>query len=237
LVARTFKRIRKRHAMTIREDFCGTAVFSLAWAESHPEREAWGIDLDQPTLDWGLEHRIAKAEPAVQSRVHMVCDNVLAAKGPKTDITVGFNFSYWIFETRESLRAYFKAARKGLKKDGLLFLDAFGGTEVPMADDNRRREKGFVYRWEQVYFDALTHKMKCAIHFEFADGSAIERAFRYEWRLWSLPEIRELLHEAGFSRVRVLWERTDDNGEGNGAYYEPKDADNEGLWWAYIVAE
>lgn len=237
LVARTFKRIRKRNALTIREDFCGTAVFSLAWADSHPERQAWGIDLDQPTLDWGYEHRISRAEPEVAKRVNLLCENVLAGKGPKTDITVAFNFSYWLFETRELLRAYFKTARKGLKKDGLFFLDCFGGTEVPMADDNRRRENGFVYRWEQEFFDALTHHFKCAIHFEFPDGSSIERAFQYEWRFWTLPEIRELLLEAGFSRVRILWERTDEDGEGTGAYYEPKNADNEGLWWAYIIAE
>ncbi len=30
---------------------------------------------------------------------------------------------------------------------------------------------------------------------------------------------------------------TDDDGDGTGAYFEPKVEDNEGLWWAYIVAE
>jgi hypothetical protein len=28
----------------------------------------------------------------------------------------------------------------------------------------------------------------CHIHFDFEDGSRLERAFSYDWRLWSLPE-------------------------------------------------
>ena len=50
------------------------------------------------------------------------------------------------------------------------------------------------------------------IHFEFTNGSRLKRAFTYEWRLWTLPEIRELLGEAGFSRSTVYWEDRDADG-------------------------
>ena len=52
-LARIFKRYRKRHAMTLREDFCGTAVLSAAWAKSKKGRSAIGVDLDQPIADYG----------------------------------------------------------------------------------------------------------------------------------------------------------------------------------------
>lgn len=236
-VARTYKRLRKKKALLLREDFCGTAVFSVEWAKSHPKRQAWGLDLDEPTLNWGVENRVLPAGADVASRVHLSCQDVLKPSAKKVDLCCAFNFSYWIFHTRGEVIAYFKAARRGLKKDGLFFLDAMGGTEVPLEDNNAREEDGFVYRWEHVSFDALTNNLRCAIHFEFKDGSSIENAFFYDWRLWSLPEVKEMLIEAGFSRVRFLWERDDEDGDGTGRYFEPKTVDNEGLWWAYIVAE
>jgi hypothetical protein len=237
MVARSYRRIRKKDARSLREDFCGTAVFSVEWAKSHPKREAWGLDLDRPTLDWGLAKRVEPAGEEVASRVHLSCKNVLEGLSRKVDVCCAFNFSYWIFHRREQVIEYFKAVHRGLEKDGLFFLDAMGGTEVPQSDENKREEEGFVYSWEHLSFDALTSNLRCAIHFEFDDGSAIENAFYYDWRLWSLPEVKEMLLEAGFSKVRFLWEREDEDGDGTGSYYEPKRVDNEGLWWAYIVGE
>ena len=39
----------------------------------------------------------------------------------------------------------------------------------------------------------ITHATTCHIHFKFPDGSKLKKAFTYEWRLWTAPEIRELL--------------------------------------------
>ena len=46
------------------------------------------------------------------------------------------------------------------------------------------------------------------------------------WRLWSLVEIKELLLEAGFSRVRLYWERTDEDDEGTGKRGRPRVSEN-----------
>jgi hypothetical protein len=51
----------------------------------------------------------------------------------------------------------------------------------------------FTYLWEQALYDPVSGRLVCHIHFAFEDGSRLERAFSYDWRLWSLPEIRELL--------------------------------------------
>ena len=51
-----------------------------------------------------------------------------------------------------------------------------------------------------------------------------------------LPAHRARL-QAGFARVRLLWERTNFDGEGTGSFYEPKHVENQDSWWTYVVAE
>lgn len=236
-VSNKFKTLRGRQATTLREDFGGTGIFSLAWARSRKERTAVSVDLDGPTQLWGMEHRVAKAPSHVQERVRFDRSNVLEGVGAPVDVAVAFNFSYWIFKTRAELRRYFEVVHNSLVEDGVLFLDAFGGLDVPQVDENRLEHEDFTYIWEQRRYDALSHDFECAISFEFADGSEISSAFSYSWRLWSLVEIRELLEEAGFSKVNLYWERNDADGEGTGRFYLPKTADNEHVWWTYIAAE
>lgn len=153
------------------------------------------------------------------------------------DLAVGLNFSYFVFHRRADLVAYFRAARRGLVEDGMLVLDIVGGWGSMQPETNRRKIDGFTYRWEQRSFDPLTHHFVCSICFDFPDGSRIEDAFYYDWRQWTCPEVRDALYEAGFSRVRLLWERTDDEGEGTGKFREPKTVDNQESFWTYIVAE
>ncbi|MEJ2380885.1 MAG: class I SAM-dependent methyltransferase, partial [Gammaproteobacteria bacterium] len=99
------------------------------------------------------------------------------------------------------------------------------------------------YVWEQEKFNPVTNETVCHIHFAFADGSRLDRAFTYEWRLWSLPELGELLGEAGFSRVHVFWEEFEDTDEddeylqGTGRYTEVTEVENQESWIAYIFAE
>lgn len=246
-VSSTFAELCGREALSIREDFCGTAVFSLAWVQTHPKRHAIGVDLDEATLRWGLERRIRAAGEDAASRVELRNANVLDPGGPQVDVTVAFNFSYWCFETRESLRDYFRLAYERLVDDGVLFLDAYGGTGVPVREVNAREvldDEGvinegrpFTYEWEQVDYNPITSHMECAIHFELEDGSRIEEAFTYSWRMWSPRELSELLHEAGFTRVRVWLEDEDEDEDGIGEYSEVEDYDNEGVWWVYLSAE
>ncbi|MCA9311466.1 MAG: hypothetical protein KDA21_09700, partial [Phycisphaerales bacterium] len=58
----------------------------------------------------------------------------------------------------------------------------------------------------------------------------------YEWRLWTMPEIREMLAEAGFT-VTVYLEEADEDGDGNGVFYASDHADADAAFLAYIVAE
>ena len=87
--------------------------------------------------------------------------------------------------------------------------------------------------YHPVTGDVVNH-----IHFKFPDGTKIKKAFTYEWRLWTLPELRELLLEAGFREVTVYWEGTDEEtGEGDGEWKATTVGEACPGWVAYLAAE
>lgn len=223
----------------LREDFCGTASICCEWVKGKPNRRAVGVDLDREPLDWGRAKYLAALAPEEQQRVTLLQANVLDAKTPKADVVAAQNFSFWIFKQRAEVLAYFKAVHRALKDDGIFVMDMMGGAKC-MEDEYEepRRVKGFTYVWEHAKFDPITHDALFHIHFRFPDGSKIEKAFTYDWRLWTLPEIRDLLDEAGFSKSEVYWEDTDrDTGEGNGTYRRRTRAEADPAWISYLVAQ
>jgi len=230
-----FKQIRGKRPLSLREDFCGTALLCAEWVKSSKERTATGLDIDRGVLKWGKEHNLAPLGDA-QERITLLCQDVRAKVKQKHDIICAFNFSYWIFKTRDAMKSYFSQIRAGLAKGGLFFLDAYGGWEShePMKEQRKIRA-GFTYVWDQNTFDAITHDVTNFIHFEFQDGTKLPRAFRYDWRFWSMPELRELLAEAGFSKVHVYWDTSEDVKVDR--YRKRTRAPNQPGWLAYLVAE
>ena len=101
---------------------------------------------------------------------------------------------------------------------------------------DERRLGGFTYVWDQGPVDAISHRTTRRIHFEFPDGSSKRNVFRYDWRVWTLPETKEALLEAGFRKVEVLWELYDKDGEGSGIFRKVEKAKNDDSWVAYLLA-
>jgi cyclopropane fatty-acyl-phospholipid synthase-like methyltransferase len=237
LVSRTFQRHHGRPPRLLREDFCAAAALACRWVELHRENRALGIDLDPEPLDWGRRHNLAKLKPEQASRIKLIEGDVRDVGVAKVDVTLAFNFSYFIFDTRPAMLDYFRRARASLLPQGLLVLDAYGGADSQRTSEEERELDGFTYVWDQHRFDPISHRAVNYIHFEFPDGSRMNRAFAYEWRLWSLPEIRELLAEAGFRHSEVYWEGTDHaTGEGNGVFRLAESAPDDPAWVCYIAA-
>jgi SAM-dependent methyltransferase len=237
----TFKVLRGREPRVLREDFCGTAAISCHWVSRSRANRAIGVDLDPEVLAWALEHRLPKLSAGERRRLHLVEGNVLAAAGDGSgglvDAVGAFNFSYWVFKTRALMRRYFRSVRRSLARDGVFFLDAFGGYDAYRVMRETTNHRGFTYVWDQAHYSPVTGDLRCHIHFRFPDGSKLQQAFTYEWRLWSLPEIRELLAEAGFRRSTVYWEGTAPNGRGNGEFLPEAVGEADAGWVAYVVAE
>ncbi len=237
-VAETFAEINRRPLESIREDFCGTANTACAWVRSGLNHQAVAVDRDGQVLDWGREHHLADLSADQKARIRLIEADVLTVQTAPVDAVLAMNFSYYLFTTRALLREYFRRAREALVEDGLLFLDAFGGYEAHQELEERTEYDDFTYVWDQARLNPINQHMTCRIHFEFPDGSAMENAFEYHWRLWTLPEIRELLLEAGFSKATVYWEGTDEEtGEGDGIYTASEEGDADAGWICYLVAE
>ena len=241
----TYEKLRGKKAMSMKEDFCGTAYLSVEWCKSDAQRTAVGVDFCKDTLAWGVEHNVEPNKEILGDRLTLIEADVREVTEPKVDITCAFNFSFCIFKTRDELRGYFEKAREGLKDDGMFILDLFGGTECQdeLEEETELDDIDATYIWEHEKFNPISNEITCHIHFEFPDGSRLEKAFTYNWRLWSIPEIQELLEEAGFSKVHVFWEEFEDDEddedllEGTGDFYETTEVENQESWQIYIVAD
>ncbi len=212
-------------ASLLREDFAGTCAVAAAWCESHPERQAMAVENHGPTLRWAMRRWGEVAD------LHLVEADVMAVGSPRVDVTAALNFSTLIYHDEAAFLAYLRHARKGLRAGGVLVMDLFGGPGAQRVGIQTRPADGFVYRWEQRSFEAMTGRLDCRIHFEWPGGQKMKSAFRYDWRLWTLPEVLSLLRKAGFGRVEV-WVQ----GESGKVGPVRKMAAGED-WVAYVVAQ
>ncbi len=240
-VDETFRALRGRKAHLLREDFCGTANVCCEWVRRRKKNRAIGVDLDGEVLDWGRKHRVAALKKDQARRVELIEANVLDVETPAPEVVLAMNFSYWLFKKRAELIQYFRRVREALTEDGILFMDAYGGYDAfREIEEEREIEDGdltFTYIWEQARYEPISGDLLCHIHFAFPDGSRMEKAFSYDWRLWTLPEIRELLDEAGFRKTTVYWQGWDEDGEADGDFKPATEADADAGWICYISAE
>lgn len=247
LIDRMTERACGRKGLTLREDFSGTSLLACAWVQSDPAREAWGVDLHRPTLDWAGKHRLPVLG-ADADRVHLLEENVLHTSTPRVDVVAALNFSYMIFKQRELLKAYFQSVYHALNPGGIFVLDLFGG---PHAQDVMKEKKrvragkdfegtpypGFTYVWEQAAFNAVSQEIRCHIHFRGKKIRPLEKAFTYEWRLWSITEINDLLKEVGFVSVDPYFEGWDEEQEStDGNLQIRKKYENMLAWICYLSA-
>lgn len=232
-----FQRIRGRTATLLREDFCGTAKMCCEWVRGRPDNQAVGVDFDPEVLDWSRNNHIAGLESEQRARVTLLQNDVRSVKTDPVDIVLAMNFSWQIFEERKVLVDYFASVRNSLVDDGILFMDSFGGYEAYQEIEEKTKHKGFNYIWEQESYDPVTGHMVCNIHFTFSDGSKMEQAFHYEWRLYGLPELKEILLDAGFSNVTIYLQGWDENDEPDGEFIPAGHADADPGWIAMISAE
>lgn len=245
------------HPTILREDFAGTAAESVAWVASDKTRTAIATDRDRATLEWA-QRRAARLLQSDTDRVQFVEGDVLdivPPHVPTADVICVLNFSILYFHCRSALHAYFQHTRRCLAPDGILVFNVFGGPGAMRDSLDQRPVRPaprtplehapppFEYRWEQRDYNAVTGQLECHIHFVLDQAptrtgtTKVDRAFSYNWRLWTLPELLELVQSAGFSDVQV-WRHTYDESRGrDGVFLGPVTSiTNEETWLAYIVA-
>jgi cyclopropane fatty-acyl-phospholipid synthase-like methyltransferase len=235
-IDQVWKRHRGRLPTSLREDFAGTSILSMTWAKRRPGNTAIAVDIDPAVVGWGIDRHLGKLPEAARRRVEFVIGDVRSVKVPRVDCIAALNFSYYLFKRRAELVAYFRRCRAGLRQGGMLLLDAYGGSDSYLVQEEERDLDGFTYVWDTSRYNPITGDLVTHIHFRFPDRTELKKAFTYEWRLWSLPEIQECLEEAGFGEVHAYWEGTTRDGEGNGRFRPTRTGEACLGWIAYLVA-
>ena len=151
-------------------------------------------------------------------------------------ICFAFNFSYFIFKQRAELLKYFKAVREALNEDGVFFIDLFGGPDSQTEMTDIIKHDGFKYYWECQKFNPMNSHCRFAIHFKRKGEKKRKDVFVYEWRMWVMSELRDLMIEAGFKKTIGYWEGEDEDGGGDGEFFATEEAENCDAWVTYIAA-
>lgn len=243
---RLYKDAYGRWPLTLREDFCAAFAVCCEWVERDPAATAVGVDLDPEPLAYGKTHYLPKLDEDEQSRVKLLQQDVMECT-VKAEVIAAQNYSFFCFKKREEVLRYFKSVHKNLAKEGIFVFDMMGGAAFYENDVREARKVArktpeakktlppFKYEWHQVHFEPITANALFHIHFSFPDGSRMDEAFTYDWRLWTLPELLELLTEAGFSESHVYWETEDEDGDPSGNYRRAKEGRPDPAWLCYVV--
>lgn len=233
----TYKELKGKKPKVFGEDFCGTFKLSCEWAKLDDSFVSYGVDLDPEPIAYGKENYLPKLSDNQIERVQIQEGNVLDSGLPQADIIAACNFSYQIFKERKVLKQYFENAKSRLNDDGLFILDIFGGSQCYEPNEEETEHDGFSYFWDQDSYDPVTNNAQFYIHFKVKGQKKVREAFSYDWRMYSIPELKDILEEAGYKNVHVYWEGTDEDGEGDGEFKRVTQGEDCESWVAYLVAE
>ncbi len=230
-----FEEIHGKKATVLREDFCGTYRICMEWVKLNTNKTAYGLDLDPEPLSYGKRVHLKELSPEQKKRVKAYRKNVLTVTTPKADVCIACNFSFFIFKKHDELVTYFKRVYQSLKPDSVFFLEMAGGAGMYEKTKERRRyqrnkKHWYTYIWDQKSFDPITHNGSYAIHFKMPNGNLWEDAFTYDWRMWTIPEIRDALLLAGFDDTYIYWDESDNEDPDIGIYSRREQGDNDHAW-------
>ncbi|RZS03048.1 hypothetical protein BHM03_00033177 [Ensete ventricosum] len=249
---------------------------SCEWLRSDPRRTAIGVDLDLEALNWCLENNLNKVGGDGCSRFSLLHGNVLRPQEaclvkhqvedlvkdlalcdkngaseavttnerddsevqgcftyasmkfdalPNRDIVCAFNYSCCCLQKRKDLVLYFKHAFNALsKKGGIFVMDLYGGVSSECKLRLRRRFSNFTV---SPVLDV------------------IRSIFFFLW-VWSLPEIKDCLEEAGFGSIHVWIRKMPDTTDNQNSeeftvsrdvkYEKVASFQQQDAWNAYIVS-
>lgn len=218
--ARFLRALHRGRPVMLREDFCGPASIARAWTAlpSSIELRACAVDRDPEPLEHA-RRRAAESGPPTSDRMTFEQCDVRACR-TRADIIAAFNFAACELTERALLLEYLRHARTTLNPGGLLACDLYGGANAFAAGSSattiQTPEGPVRYVWHQRRADPITARVENAMHFRLPDGTKLRNAFVYHWRLWSVPELRDAMRDAGFASTEVhltYGQAIDDSGD------------------------
>ena len=232
-----FRQLKKKEPKIFREDFCSTFSLSCEWVKLKNTYKSIAVDIDRKPLMYGKKQYLPLLTDSQKDRIKIIKANVLKGSMPKADLICALNFSYFTFKERAQLKKYFQNCFRSLNKSGVFIVDCFGGSDCWSANEEATDCDGFTYYWDQDKCDPISHHSVFHIHFKRRGEKKRKKVFTYDWRLWTVPELKDLLKEVGFKKTHVYWEGTDRYGEGDGRFVRKKTGEECESWIAYLASE
>jgi len=223
--------------VVLREDFSGPGAIGVAWAESSERHATILVDQDADALAHaGLP----------RPRVAAIAGDVMAVEA-RADIVAALNFPLGYWHSRKELVAYLQASLARLRPGGVFVADMYGGEHAFQPGTLQRRvlgpnDEAITYTWEQREADVVSGIVVDALHFDIKPPKRplhrLRDAFVYTWRLWSLPELRDALRDAGFRRIEFFDQLAGARDQRGRLHVEPVSRGEElgDDWVAYVAA-
>lgn len=209
------------------EDFCADAALALAWCRLNTSNRAVAVDHDASVLARAKHHpRLQRVHSDVM-HASLRADLIAVLNFSICELHARRSLVAYLSHARERLA---HSNRGG--GAGTFLCDIYAGPDAgtlgtqwqtfETPDGTRVR-----YAWEQRVYDPLTARVVNAMHFEVRPARVgtkrpatkqpatkppakraaatlrLHDAFVYHWRLWSVPELRDAMIEAGFARTLV----------------------------------
>lgn len=233
---REFRVSNRRRPLALREDFCGSAKLAIEWVKQSPRHTVVGVDLAEEPIEYARTQHVSKLTRAQQRRVEFFEGDVRKIPATNFDVIVALNFSYCVFHQRAELLDYFKEARKALNPGGIFMIDLFGGSRSQEAGTRKTDMGKFQYQWECVAFNPVRNRGTYAIHFKPKGAKLVPNAFVYDWRVWTCPELMDVMQDAGFENITPYWEGDDPRGRGGDGKFAPTEwEENCYIWQSFII--
>lgn len=221
----------------LREDFAGTGINCHEWLKSNsvPEpshNKAMAVDIDSEPIQKGVD---MFGDTYHGNRMYFHCEDSFVYDEP-ADMIICLNSSIFSVHSREELLRYFNDSYRRLDRDdGVFIFEIYGGPFAYMPGKDEVGFDDFTFVWQQEEVDLLSGHSKNSISFKIPDGDDMERAFTYDHRIWSFPELMDILGETDFRDTEVYL-NTDFESSKEPDSYEPVDkVDVNTSFEAYIV--
>jgi len=217
---KVFRMIFNKVPYTFREDFCGTGLLSCEWVRKDVQSYAVGLDIDQETLDWGIENNVNNLSSGFD-RIKLLNHNVLDEFDNTQffDIICSLNYSHFLLNKRKEIVKYFSNLRKNLKK-GIFIMDFYGGSHIYEDHKYNRGESDSFYEFRGKQMNNLTNTSICSLNYRIKKKK-FTPLYEFNFRIYSIIELKEALEECGFNKFKIyIKEISEDEDDGFTEYEE-----------------
>jgi SAM-dependent methyltransferase len=217
---KVYRLIFKSLPVYFREDFCGTALLSCEWVKNNVCNQALGIDIDKDTLEWGHENNINNLSSG-SDRIKLINQNVLQPFDPKQkfDIICSMNYSHFLLNKRSELVKYFSNVRRNINR-GLFIIDFYGGLHT--YSEHRHNNQSDFYEFHNEQMNILDNVSNSHLRYKTKEGK-LETLFTYNFRVYSIIELREALEDSGFDNFKIYIKDVSDDEENTFSEYQEVD--------------